>query len=39
LIEMADITVDSGPMVINRYMADEDKTNFLKPGYRFRIVK
>jgi hypothetical protein len=39
LTKMIDITYDSGPIVINRYMQDEDKVKFLKPGYRIRIVK
>jgi len=33
-----DITYNSGPAVINRYMSNEDKQTFLKPGYRFRII-
>jgi hypothetical protein len=33
-----DITYDSGPTIINRYMSDQDKKKFLKPGYRFRII-
>jgi hypothetical protein len=34
-----DITYDSGPEVINRYLTDEERSLFLKPGYRFRIIK
>ncbi|KAL2064602.1 hypothetical protein VTL71DRAFT_3739 [Oculimacula yallundae] len=33
-----DITYESGPVVINRYMSDTEKTNFLKAGYRIRII-
>lgn len=33
-----DITYDSGPEVINRYLTDEERSLFLKPGYRFRII-
>ncbi|KAN0114721.1 hypothetical protein V8E51_004265 [Hyaloscypha variabilis] len=33
-----DITLDSGPAVIQRYMSEEDKQKYIKPGYRFRIV-
>lgn len=33
-----DITMESGPVVVNRYMSDEDKEKFLRPGYRIRIV-
>jgi hypothetical protein len=39
LTEGPDITYDSGPAVINRYLTDEEKTLYLKPGYRFRIIK
>jgi hypothetical protein len=34
-----DITYDSGPAVINRYLTEEERSLFLKPGYRFRIIK
>lgn len=34
-----DVTIDSGPVIIDRYLSDEEKHRFLKPGYRFRIVK
>ncbi|MCJ1435136.1 hypothetical protein MMC27_004506 [Xylographa pallens] len=33
-----DVTYDSGPVIINRHLSDEDKSLYLKPGYRFRIV-
>ncbi|KAH7416709.1 hypothetical protein BKA64DRAFT_701491 [Cadophora sp. MPI-SDFR-AT-0126] len=33
-----DITYESGPAVINRYLSEADKEQFLKPGYRFRII-
>jgi len=33
-----DITYDSGPQVINRYLSDNSLEQFLKPGYRFRII-
>ncbi|KAL5323981.1 hypothetical protein ACEPPN_008524 [Leptodophora sp. 'Broadleaf-Isolate-01'] len=33
-----DITYVSGPTVINRYLSDETKSKYLRPGYRFRIV-
>ena len=39
LVDVLDITIDSGPVVINRYLTEEDKAKFLKPGYRVRIVK
>jgi hypothetical protein len=39
LTEGPDITYDSGPAVINRYLTDEEKSLYLKPGYRFRIIK
>ena len=35
----SDVTYKSGPQIINRYMSDDEKAEFLKPGYRFRIVK
>jgi hypothetical protein len=35
----ADITYDSGPVVINRYLPEAVQKEFLKPGYRIRIVK
>ena len=35
----SDITFDSGPEVINRYLTEEERSRFLKPGYRFRIIK
>ncbi len=34
-----DITYDSGPVVIDRHLPEDAKTEFLRPGYRFRIVK
>ncbi|KAH8602774.1 hypothetical protein B0O99DRAFT_587850 [Bisporella sp. PMI_857] len=33
-----DITISSGPEVIQRYLSEEEKLSFLKPGYRIRIV-
>lgn len=36
---LADITYDSGPEVINRYLTEDEKGRFIKEGYRFRIVK
>ncbi|PVH79056.1 hypothetical protein DL98DRAFT_461726 [Cadophora sp. DSE1049] len=33
-----DITYESGPLVINRFMSDDEKAQFLKPGYQFRII-
>ncbi|KAH6690775.1 hypothetical protein BKA61DRAFT_715511 [Leptodontidium sp. MPI-SDFR-AT-0119] len=34
----SDITYVSGPTIINRYMSEEAKEEFLKPGYRARII-
>jgi len=34
-----DITFNSGPTIINRYLSDDEKQRYFKPGYRFRIVK
>ena len=34
-----DVTYDSGPKIIQRYLSLEDQKTFLKPGYRVRIVK
>jgi hypothetical protein len=36
---LVDITYDSGPVVIDRYLSKDAKTEFLRPGYRIRIVK
>jgi hypothetical protein len=36
---MLDITYDSGPEVVDRYVSDEAKVKYLKLGYRLRIVK
>jgi len=33
-----DVTYNSGPMIVNRYLSEEEKTLYLKPGYRIRIV-
>jgi len=33
-----DITFESGPAIIDRYLSAEAKERFFKPGYRFRIV-
>ncbi|RDW76974.1 hypothetical protein BP6252_05027 [Coleophoma cylindrospora] len=33
-----DVTYNSGPVIINRYLSDEEKETYLKPGYRFRII-
>ena len=35
----ADITYSSGPIVINRYLPEDVRKKFLRPGYRVRIVK
>ena len=34
-----DVTYDSGPKIIQRYLTTEDQTAFLRPGYRVRIFK
>ena len=34
-----DITYDSGPVIIDRYLSAEEKERYFKPGYRFRIIK
>lgn len=34
-----DITYDSGPAVIARYLSEDDQAKYLKDGYRVRIVK
>ena len=34
-----DVTYDSGPKIIQRYLTPEDQTAFLRPGYRARIFK
>lgn len=34
-----DVTYSSGPNIIDRYISDEDKVKYLRPGYRFRIIK
>ena len=39
LMSIADITYNSGPMIIHRYLSEDEKQRFLRPGYRFRIVK
>jgi len=39
LIVILDITFNSGPTIINRYLSDDEKQRYFKPGYRFRIVK
>jgi len=39
LTSLLDITYDSGPTVIDRYLNEEERERFMKPGYRFRIVK
>jgi len=33
-----DITIDSGPRVIDRYLSQSEKDAFLKTGYRVRII-
>ena len=38
-ILVPDVTYGSGPVIINRHLSDEDKSLYLKPEYRFRIVK
>lgn len=38
-MSIADITYNSGPMIIHRYLSEDEKQRFLRPGYRFRIVK
>ncbi|KAG4441814.1 hypothetical protein IFR05_002678 [Cadophora sp. M221] len=37
-LTFVDITYVSGPSVTNRYMSNQAKEEFLKPGYRIRIV-
>jgi hypothetical protein len=39
LLTTEDVTYDSGPKIIQRYLSIEDQNTFLKPGYRIRIVK
>lgn len=34
-----DVTVNSGPRMIEDHMPDELKEIYFQPGYRFRIVK
>jgi hypothetical protein len=38
-LTIEDVTYDSGPMIIKRYLSLEDQMSFLKPGYRIRIFK
>jgi len=33
-----DITRESGPSIVGRYLPVEDQTRFLRPGYRVRII-
>jgi len=33
-----DITISSGPVIINRQLSDDEMKTYIKPGYRFRIV-
>jgi hypothetical protein len=35
----ADITYNSGPAVIARNLSDDELATYMKPGYRFRIIK
>jgi hypothetical protein len=35
----SDVTFDSGPNIICRYLSPEDQSKFLQPGYRIRIYK
>lgn len=34
-----DVTYDSGPQIINFHLTNELKKLYMKPGFRFRIVK
>jgi hypothetical protein len=34
-----DVTYGSGPYMVNRRMPEEDKAEWLRPGYRYKIVK
>lgn len=34
-----DVTYESGPAIIMRTLSDDAKARYLRPGYRFRIVK
>lgn len=34
-----DSTITSGPNMIKDHLSDADKAKYLKPGYRFRIIK
>ncbi|RDW56346.1 hypothetical protein BP5796_13251 [Coleophoma crateriformis] len=33
-----DVTFDSGPVIINRYLSAEEKAMYLRPGFRFQII-
>ncbi|KAL2064601.1 hypothetical protein VTL71DRAFT_3738 [Oculimacula yallundae] len=33
-----DVTYNSGPVIINRYLSTDEKQQYLKPGYRLRII-
>lgn len=37
--ENLDITHNSGPEIVNRYLTERAKELYLKPGYRLRIIK
>jgi hypothetical protein len=37
--EPSDITHDSGPEIVTRYLTERAKEMYLRPGYRLRIVK
>ena len=34
-----DSTITSGPNMVRDHLSDEDQARFLRPGYRFRIIK
>jgi len=35
----SDVTFDSGPVIINRYLSDDVRMRYLREGYRIRILK
>ena len=36
---LLDVTWGSGPTIINRHLSHEEKSQYLKAGYRVRIMK
>lgn len=34
-----DVTRESGPIIVHRHLLDEEKSRYLKAGYRVRIMK